>query len=122
MNRRVNRIILASVFILAGLNHFRDPSFYLPLIPPYLPFPELLNTVSGLLEVSLGTLVLFKKYRKAAIWGLISLMILFVPAHVYMIQVGGCISDALCVPEWIAWVRLVVIQPLIIVWIWSAGK
>ena len=48
---------LGAFFVIAGLNHFRDPGFYLPLIPDYLPFPEVLNVLSGVLEVVLGAAV-----------------------------------------------------------------
>ena len=110
---------LVIFFILAGLNHFIDPEFYYPLIPPYFPFPIWINVISGLLEIVLGTALLLSGYRRYAAYGLIILLILFIPSHVYFIQVGGCIDGGLCVPAWIAWVRLIVIHPLLLWWIWT---
>lgn len=104
------------LFILAGINHFISPESYLPLIPPYLPYPEFLNVVSGVLEVVLGAGLMTKSYRKFSAYGIIFLMIAFIPAHVHHIQMDGCVSDQICIPVWAAWVRLVVIQPLIILW------
>ncbi|MEM1095433.1 MAG: MauE/DoxX family redox-associated membrane protein [Bacteroidota bacterium] len=116
--KRISKHVLAVAFILAGLNHFIDPGFYLPLIPPYFPFPDAINLVSGVLEVVLGVMLWVPKLQRYAAYGLIGLMIAFVPAHVYHIQMDGCPSDVLCLPVWISWVRLLVIQPLLIAWIW----
>ena len=110
------------LFVLAGINHFISPESYLPLIPPYLPYPELLNIVSGVLEVVFGAGLLTKRYREASAYGIILLMIAFIPAHVYHIQMDGCVSEQICIPLWAAWVRLVVVQPFIMVWAYVCRK
>lgn len=106
--------VIAVLFILAGINHFLSPEFYLPLIPDYLPFPDLLNTLSGIFEIVIGILIWTSGYRRLGGLGLAILMILFIPAHVHFIQIGHCIPDGLCVDPWLGWVRLLVIQPLLI--------
>jgi len=116
--KKVARIVFAVFFVLAGLNHFINPGFYLPLIPPYLPWHDFLNAASGVLEVLLGVGLFLPAYRKIAAWGIIILMVLFIPAHVHFIQIGSCVPDGLCAPAWVGWVRLVVIQPLLILWAW----
>jgi hypothetical protein len=42
---------MAVLFVVAGLNHFRDPGFYLVMMPPQLPLPLELIYLSGVLEV-----------------------------------------------------------------------
>jgi len=106
--------IIAVLFVLAGINHFLTPEFYLPLIPDYLPFPDLLNYISGGLEIVLGVLIWTPQYRRLGGLGLAGLMILFIPAHIHFIYLGHCIPDGLCVDPWIGWVRLLVIQPALI--------
>lgn len=101
-------------FITAGANHFISPSFYLPLIPPYFPYPEAINLLSGVAEILLGILLLLPRFQKWAGYGIVLLMLAFIPAHVYFIQIGNCIEGGLCVAAWIGWVRLVVIHPLLI--------
>jgi uncharacterized membrane protein len=32
--------LMALIYIVAGLNHFRNPRLYLKIIPPYLPNPK----------------------------------------------------------------------------------
>ncbi len=113
---------LGLFFIIAGLNHFIQPEFYFPLIPPYLPWPSLINYASGFLEIILGLAVLLPSLRKISAWCIIILMILFIPSHVYFIQIGSCIPDGLCVPVWLAWIRLLIIHPLLMLWAWIFTK
>lgn len=64
----------------------------------------------------LGFGLLFPKLRDLAAWGIIVLLLLFIPSHVYFIQIGSCVEDGLCVPSWVAWVRLLIIHPLLVLW------
>ena len=120
--KKISFYLLIAFFVLAGLNHFRDPAFYYPLIPPYLPFPKVINVISGILEVILGLGLIWSKVRNDATYALIFLLILFIPSHVYFIQVGGCVESGLCVPLWVTWLRLVIIHPLLIAWVWMHRK
>jgi len=110
------RFLMGVLFIAAGINHFISPESYLLLIPPYLPFPEFLNLLSGALEVLFGAGLLTVKYRKWSAYGIIFLMIAFIPAHIYHIQMDGCVSENICIPLLAAWIRLIIIQPLLILW------
>ncbi len=116
--KRLLRYVLAIFFIIAGANHFRDPNFYLPLIPSYLPYPEIINWGSGILELLFGGLLFFKRYQLLASYGILMLLLLFIPSHLYFITLGSCIPDGLCVPEWLAWLRLFVIHPLLLFGVW----
>jgi len=109
-------IVLGVFYILGGINHFINPDFYLPLIPDYFPNPSLLNLLSGAGEVLAGIAVLLPSTRKLGCNVILFLLIAFLPAHIYFIQKGGCLSDSLCVPAWVAWVRLLVIHPVLIYW------
>jgi len=109
-------------YIFAGVNHFINPEFYKPLIPDYLPWNDILNVISGLLESVFGMGILCKKTRKISSYGIITLLFLFIPSHIYFIQIGACIPNGLCVPMWIAWVRLIIIHPILIYWAYYVSK
>ena len=111
-------VLLAGFYVLAGINHFRDPEFYYPLIPPYLPNHGLINIAAGIIEIALGFGLLFHSSRKISAFMIILMLIAFIPAHIHLIQIGGCAETGLCVPEWVAWVRLLLIHPLLILWVW----
>lgn len=121
MKKRL-RTALIIFYIVAGLNHFINPDWYLGLIPDYLPDPVLLNYLSGAAEIILGILVIFPTTRKLACVGIILMLIAFIPAHVHFIEIGSCVDgvlpEVLCLPPWIAWVRLVIIHPILIYWAW----
>lgn len=112
-------LLMAGFYAFAGYNHFRDPDFYYPLIPEYLhDFSYEINWLSGVIEIGLGIGILLKPTRKWAAFGIIAMLVAFIPSHIYFIQVGGCMHDGLCVPAWVAWARLILIHPLLILWAW----
>lgn len=115
-SRALSRWIFIIFMIIAGVNHFVNPDFYLPLIPDYLPHPIEINIVSGILEIVLALMLINPKLRQHAAWGIILLLMLFIPSHVYFIQIGACIPEGLCTPLWVAWFRLIVIHPLLLLW------
>lgn len=119
MRKRISLLavyLLAVFYLLAGANHFINPDFYLPLIPDYFPNPAFLNYASGVGEMLAGAAVVFPATRKAGCYGVLFLLIAFLPAHIYLIQKGGCLSDSFCVPGWVAWARLLLIHPLLLYW------
>lgn len=81
--RTALRITLAVGFIVAGLNHFYSTEFYLRMMPPYLPNPQMLVYLSGAAEVILGSLAL-TRYQAAARYGLTALLMAVFPANVQM--------------------------------------
>lgn len=114
--------LMTGFYLIAGFNHFLNPEFYLPLIPPFFTYPEKINILSGLAEIVLATGILFYPSRKYASYGIIAMLIAFIPSHIYFIQINSCIEGGLCVPEWIGWIRLIFIHPLLIYWAWIVGK
>ncbi|WP_111684294.1 DoxX family protein [Winogradskyella tangerina] len=119
---KILRIILVGFYVFAGAYHFINPEFYSDLIPDYLPYPLAINYLSGALEIVLGLGVAFPKTRLLAVKGLIILLILFIPSHVDFIIKGSCVESAFCVSPWIAWVRLLVIHPILMYWSWAVRK
>jgi uncharacterized membrane protein len=110
--RTALRGLFGVLFILAGLNHFRDPNFYINIMPPYLPWHRELVAISGVAEIALGTLLLFRRWAVLAGWGLIALLVAIFPANLHMAmnpQLYPSISPTAL------WLRLPV-QGLLIAW------
>ena len=80
----LTRFVFGAAFVVAGLNHFRNPGFYVGIMPPYLPWPLALVYLSGVAEAVLGALLLFPTCTVMAAWGLIALLIAVFPANVHM--------------------------------------
>ena len=97
-------------YIVAGINHFRNPAAYYRIIPGYLPNPYLINIVSGIAEIGLAILLIFPLTRKIAAYGIILMLIAFIPAHIEMIKNGWCFNSGYCLPAWATWARLFPLQ------------
>ncbi|WP_438480378.1 DoxX family protein [Oleiharenicola lentus] len=109
------RGLLAAFFVVAGLNHFRDPAVYLGMMPPWLPKPELLVQISGVAEVLGGIGLLVPATRRFAGWGLVLLLVAIFPANLHAALQGR--MPGLDVPPWGLWARLP-FQFLFIAWVW----
>ncbi|MCD8447629.1 DoxX family protein [Tenacibaculum finnmarkense] len=80
----VLKIILAVFMMFGGVQHFIKPTFYLPFVPTFLPFPIMIIYLSGILEIGLGILLfLDTKYAKLGALGIFYLMLLFLPVHIW---------------------------------------
>ena len=84
--RRVGMWTFAILFILAGIGHFAKPEFYMKIMPPYLPWHQVLVLVSGGFEIALGVCLLIPSTSRLAAWGIIALLIAVFPANLYMYQ------------------------------------
>ncbi|WP_320814489.1 DoxX family protein [Flavobacterium sp.] len=98
-----HQYLMGIIYVLAGLNHFRQPRLYLKIIPNYLPNPILLNKLSGFAEILLGILVCLSFTSNYAAWGIIALLIAVFPANIYKFQND---KAALGLPKWLRLLRL----------------
>ena len=96
-------IVMGVFYISIGVSHFTSPIWYVQIVPPYLPYKLELVYISGLFEILFGGMLLFKKTRFLAGWGLILLLIAVYPANIYLAQTNGA---AMNTTPLIAWGRL----------------
>ena len=112
------KCVLALLFIAAGLNHFRDPAFYVKIMPPYLPWHLELVYISGVCEIALGALLLWPAWSHLAAWGLIALLIAVFPANLHMALHTDQYAE---ISPIILWLRLP-LQGVLIAWAcWFTG-
>jgi len=85
--------LMGAFYVIAGLNHFRAPEFYLPIMPPYLPWHSELIFLSGVAEVMIGVGLLVPRARVLAAWGAIALLVAVYPANIHQaladVQIGN---------------------------------
>ena len=77
---------MSFAYTYVGIRHFIDPNFFLAIMPNYLSFHLEFVYLSGTAEIILGLMLLFKKTRKLAGFGLIILLILVFPANIHLVQ------------------------------------
>lgn len=107
--------VMAVMYILAGINHFRKPRLYLKIIPPYFPKPKLLNALSGLAEIVLGILLCVPATSSYAALGIIALLIGVFPANLFMYQNE---TARLGFSKWLLLLRLP-LQIVLIIWAYA---
>lgn len=116
-------VFLILFYLFAGANHFINPSFYLPIIPPYLfKWANQVNILSGVVEILLGLLLIPNSTRLRAGIGIIVMLITFIPIHIYFIQKGEFMIGEVTFNPLKSSIRLLVGQPLLILWAYWASK
>lgn len=112
--RSIARWVLGVFFVLAGANHFLNTAFYVAIMPPWLPWHLELVWLSGVAEIALGAMVLFRRTQVLGGWGLVALCIAVFPANLHM-----ALNPALFpqFPPVLLWLRLP-LQLLALGWIW----
>ncbi len=113
--KTVTRYVFGTAFVLAGLNHFIDPDFYVRMMPPYLPWHLALVYLSGVAEAVLGGMLLRRRWSRLAAWGLVALLVAIVPANLHMALNPEEFYPS--VPTVLLWLRLPM-QGLLIAWAW----
>ena len=96
---------MGAAYIYVGLRHFIDPNFFMAIMPDYLPYHLEAVYVSGVFEIILGGMLLYKKTRRLAGWGLIALLIAVFPANIYLAQ-NETAQQSLDISQFVAIIRL----------------
>ena len=120
MHSKTSRLLLALVFVTAGLLHFIYPDPYIRVVPPWLPAPAVLVIISGVCEIAGGLGLLWRASRRWAGYGLIALCLAVLPANVQML-LDAQASAASLAWQVALWARLP-LQLALITWIWFASR
>lgn len=112
--------VMAIFYFASGVNHFRSPQTYLPVMPPYIPWPLAMIYISGAAEMLGGVGVLipdglvFRQTRRFAAWGMVVLLVAISPVHIHMCLHPEQFS---MFPIWLIWLRLP-LQLALMGWAW----
>jgi uncharacterized membrane protein len=111
MKRKVLSLgVMILFYLYEGVRHFLYPHSYFNIIPPYIPMHSVINYIAGVAEILFALLLIFPKTRKVAATGIMVMLVVYIPTHIYMIEVNP--------GAWQLWVRLFVGQPFLILWAW----
>jgi uncharacterized membrane protein len=121
MLKKISLTILIIGYLYAGVNHFREPASYIRIIPPYIPYPKLMNLLAGIFEILFGLSLIPKTTRPLAAWGILLMLAAFLPVHIQMIIDAPLKLGTLTVTPLIAWMRLF-LQPGLMWWAWWYTK
>ena len=116
-------IVFWSLGLIAiGFLHLIKPDFFLHVMPPYFPFPKILVALSGVVEIIFGICFWQKKLHYAIAIGIILMLVVYLPVHIYMITDNDILNKLEpSISLFVAWVRLP-LQFVFIAWIWIIRK
>jgi uncharacterized membrane protein len=112
--------LAACFYIVAGILHFLKPGAYLKIMPPYIQWPLAMVYLSGAAEIAGGIGLFIPAVRRAAAWGLVTLLVAVFPANLYM-ATNPVEAGAQAIPAWGLYGRLL-LQPVFIWWVLWATK
>lgn len=98
-----HQYLLAVLFILGGVNHFRKPKLYERIMPPYIPAHKSLVLFTGIIEMLFGIMLITEENQQIGAWGVFTLLVLFIPVHLYMLQNK---KASLKLPKWLLIIRI----------------
>jgi len=118
--KKTSLIFFVLFYIVAGANHFLMTAFYLELIPDYVgrDYHKPIVYISGLIEIALAILTVFRTTRKWACIGIIIMLIAIFPANIYHFQSN---LDQRNLTTIVTALRLPV-QIVLIMWAWWLRK
>jgi uncharacterized membrane protein len=117
MKRHLQPVLIGLLFLIAGTLHFKNPQWYVRIMPPFIPAQSELVALSGACEILGGFGVLYPRTRRAAGWGLIALLLAVFPANIYMVVDAQ--KFVRVAPAWALYARLP-LQFVLCWWVYRA--
>ncbi|MFN8282208.1 MAG: DoxX family protein [Chitinophagales bacterium] len=116
--QQISLYVMAFGYTFAGINHFRDPKFYISIMPKFFPIPSTLNILSGIAEIILGIGLLFASTRQISAYLIIAMLISFFAVHIPHLFHPPKMAQG---KEWVLYIR-VALQFVLIYWAWCVSK
>lgn len=115
MLRTLGRLVLGVFLLGAGYGHFANAEAFLAQVPPWMPAPEAVVAISGVIELILGAALLLapQRYRPLVGWVVAGFFVVIFPGNISQFITGtdafGLDSDAA------RFIRLL-FQPVLVAW------
>ena len=117
----IGRYLLGLLLLFAAFGHFFSANEFLAQVPPWMPAPELVVLVSGVVELTLGGAIIFspQKWLPAIGWVTAGFFLAIFPGNLWQFFEG---RDAFGLDSDTARLVRLLFQPLLIIWaLWVTG-
>lgn len=121
MPKRFVQIILAAIFLTAGILHFTMDDLFAQIVPPVLPWPFLIVWTTGAIELAFGTLLLAGRSLHTVSVLLPLYLLAVLPANIYMALEEITFGNEAVTPSFL-WVRVALQFPLIALVVWATRR
>lgn len=115
MLRTIGRIILGAFLLGAGIGHFVNAEAFLAQVPPWMPAPEAVVAISGVIELMLGAALMFmpRQYRALTGWIVAAFFVVIFPGNISQFITA---TDAFGLDSDAARFMRLLFQPVLVVW------
>lgn len=116
----VARWVLGGFLLFAGVGHFVSANAFIAQVPPWLPMPEAIVAVSGVVELALGfSLLALRKYRVQVGWIVAAFFVAVFPGNISQFLTH---SDAFGLDSDLSRSIRLLFQPVLVAWaLWCTG-
>jgi uncharacterized membrane protein len=113
--RTIGRLALGVILLGAGIGHFTNAEAFLAQVPPWMPAPEAVVAISGVVELVLGAALILapQRYRAAMGWIVAGFFIVIFPGNISQFVTG---TDAFGLDSDGARLVRLLFQPVLVVW------
>ncbi|MCU0279428.1 MAG: hypothetical protein MUF33_01520 [Candidatus Nanopelagicales bacterium] len=118
--RTVGRWVLAAFLAVAGVGHFVAQDTFRAQVPTWMPEPELVIAVSGVIELGFAAaLILLPRWREQVGWALAAFFVVIFPGNISQFLTQ---TDAFGLDTDAARAVRLLFQPVLVVWaLWCTG-
>lgn len=115
MLRTIGRLVLGAFLLGAGVGHFTNAQAFLAQVPPWMPAPDAVVAISGVIELVLGAALILTpgRYRAAVGWIVAAFFVVIFPGNISQFVTG---TDAFGLDSDVARFVRLLFQPLLVVW------
>jgi len=101
--------------LFAGIGHFVNAEAFLAQVPGWMPAPEAVVAISGVIELILGASLILapRKYRATIGWVVAAFFVVIFPGNISQFVTG---TDAFGLDTDVARFVRLLFQPLLVVW------
>jgi uncharacterized membrane protein len=121
MLKTVGRLVLGLFLIFASIGHFISADEFLAQVPPWMPAPELVVLVSGIVELLLGIALIFfpRKWRPIVGCVTAAFFVIIFPGNLWQYFEA---RDAFGLDSDTARLIRLLLQPVLVLWaLWATG-
>ena len=79
-------ILMACIYIFAGIMHFVAPKVYIKIMPDYFKHKLFFVYLSGIAEIACGAALFFETLKSYAIYGIVAMLLIFLLVHINMLK------------------------------------
>ena len=115
MLRTIGRLVLGVFLFGAGIGHFTNAQAFLAQVPPWMPAPEAVVAISGVVELLLGAALIIapRRYRPIVGWVVAAFFVVIFPGNLSQFIPG---TDAFGLDSDAARFMRLLFQPVLVVW------